>query len=466
MKATFLYDPETIRNVLGSDSGIWTQNESLISSITTASSEAESNSLFVPLRGNRDGHEFIRDALSKGASYFLVETDHPIRKTFSQEEESKAIPVKDTLVALGSLAAFHRSRYNPIVIGVTGSSGKTTTKELLGNCLKNLGESALVVTEKNYNNEIGLPFTIFRITDRTRIAVCELGMNHKGEISRLTAIAKPDYAVITTIGTAHIEYLGSQKNIAKAKAEIVEGLPKGGKLFYPSAGEHSKVLKRKARRQGAKLVLCEPEKSFRILEKRSSGFLLEYKGQTIEWNLPGEKLLENLAVSVSCLETIGVPKEWIQEGIATFRSGNKRLDIQKGKYSVINDTYNANYESMISSLEVTDQLSDGKEFYAVLGDMKELGKHSSSFHKKLGKRCADFKNLKGLFTLGNDSQILQEEFLKRTSYPRFSKHFENTEEGLKELIHTFTETVPEGSIVLAKASRGIQLERFVDCLPV
>lgn len=152
--------------------------------------------------------------------------------------------MRDTLVALGKLAAFHRSRFNPIVIAVTGSSGKTTTKELLGNCLKNLGEEALVVTEKNYNNEIGLPFTLFRISDQTRIAVCELGMNHKGEISRLTEIAKPNYAIVTTIGTAHIEFLGSQKNIAKAKAEVAEGLSKDGILFYPSTGEYSKILKK------------------------------------------------------------------------------------------------------------------------------------------------------------------------------------------------------------------------------
>lgn len=148
MKATFSYDPETVRKVLGSASDTWFYKESSITTVTTASTEAETGSLFVPLRGNRDGHEFIGDALSRGASYFLVEEDHPIRQNLNSEEQSKAIPVKNTLVALGKLAAFHRSRFNPIVIAVTGSSGKTTTKELLGNCLKNLDESALIVTEK------------------------------------------------------------------------------------------------------------------------------------------------------------------------------------------------------------------------------------------------------------------------------------------------------------------------------
>lgn len=255
MKSNFYYDPETIRRVLGSTSETWYHKEPLITTITTSSTEAEENSLFVPLLGNRDGHEFIRDAISKGATYFLVEENHPIYKNLNLEEKSKAIPVKNTLTALGKLASFHRSRFDPIVIAVTGSSGKTTTKELLGNCLKNLEESALVVTEKNYNNEIGLPFTLFKISDQTRVVVCELGMNHKGEISRLSQIAKPDYAIITTIGTAHIEFLESQKNIAKAKGEIVEGLKKGGKLFYPNTGEYSKILKNKTRKQDRKSVV-------------------------------------------------------------------------------------------------------------------------------------------------------------------------------------------------------------------
>lgn len=173
-----------------------------------------------------------------------------------------------------------------------------------------------------------------------------------------------------------------------------------------------------------------------------------------------------MAVAIVCLETISTPTEWIQEGISTFRSGDKRLDLKKGKYSLINDTYNANYESMLSSLEVADQLADGKEFYAVLGDMRELGKHSQEFHKKLGKKCAEFQNLKGLFTFGTDAFWIREEFVKRTILPRFCEHFAGTEEGLAELIRKFLQTVPEGSVVLAKASRGIQLERFVNALSV
>ncbi|TGK28935.1 UDP-N-acetylmuramoyl-tripeptide--D-alanyl-D-alanine ligase [Leptospira gomenensis] len=467
MKAAFHYDPATLRRVLNVDEGIesFFQKEPPIHSITTSSSEAEQNSLFVPLRGNRDGHEFIPDALSKGASYFLCEKNHSILSSLSKDETRKAMIVDDTLRALGELAAFHRSRFRPVVIAVTGSSGKTTTKELFASCLKNLGEDALVVTEKNYNNEIGLPFTVFRIDDKTRIAVCEMGMNHKGEIARLSKIAKPDFAVITTIGTAHIEFLGSRKNIAKAKAEVVEGMPRGGFLFYPSSGEYSKILNKKTGKYGVTFEIADTKRFFKVSEKKSSGFVLEYDGKPVVWNLPGDRLLENVAVTTACLEKIGVPKDWIAAGISEFRSANKRLDFQRGKYSVINDTYNANYESMISSLEVASQLSEGKDFYAVLGDMRELGKHSRSFHKKLGKVCAGFENLKGLFTFGADSTLIQREFSKRSNDSKLSFHFPDTEDGLGNLLRTFTEKVPEGSVVLAKASRGIRLERFVEGLP-
>lgn len=169
MKSNFYYDPETIRRVLGSTSETWYHKEPLITTITTSSTEAEENSLFVPLLGNRDGHEFIRDAISKGATYFLVEENHPIYKNLNLEEKSKAIPVKNTLTALGKLASFHRSRFDPIVIAVTGSSGKTTTKELLGNCLKNLEESALVVTEKIIITKLGFRLHFLRFPIRPEL---------------------------------------------------------------------------------------------------------------------------------------------------------------------------------------------------------------------------------------------------------------------------------------------------------
>ncbi|TGL61451.1 UDP-N-acetylmuramoyl-tripeptide--D-alanyl-D-alanine ligase [Leptospira sarikeiensis] len=461
MKAPFLYDPETIRKVLQSTSEFSFLKEEEIKSITTSSGMAEPGTLFVPLRGNRDGHEFILDALEKGASYFLCEKNHPILETLSSEQKQKAIQVKDTLLSLGKLASYHRSRFNPIIIAVTGSSGKTTTKEILSSCLSGLGE-ALLVTEKNYNNEIGVPFTLFGINSKTRYVVCEMGMNHLGEISRLTKMARPDYSIITTIGTAHIELLGSRKGIAKAKAEILEGMLKGGTLFYPETGEYKNFLKRKCLRYGIKFKSIPLKRRIEILETNREGFKISFLNSSLDWSLPGIKLLENLSLCVSLLEEVGVPTEWIQNGIRNFRSADKRLDFQVGHYKILNDTYNANRESMFSSLEACSQISGEDGFYAVLGDMKEVGNYSRKFHTEIGIFAAGLKNCKGVFLYGPDSSYTLKGFRKKAKPDLPSFSFPGNEEGLKDLVETIRKEVPKGSYLLAKASRGMKLERAVE----
>ncbi|TGK07887.1 UDP-N-acetylmuramoyl-tripeptide--D-alanyl-D-alanine ligase [Leptospira semungkisensis] len=463
MKAPFQYDPETVRRILQSPSEFSFQVEEQILSITTASSMAEPNSLFVPLRGNRDGHDFIADALNRGASYFLCEKDHPILETLSDLEKRKAIQVKDTLLALGKLGEFHRSRFNPIVIAVTGSSGKTTTKEILASCLSPL-EDSMIVTEKNYNNEIGVPFTLFRIGPKTRYVVCEMGMNHKGEIARLTKMARPDYSIITTIGTAHIEMLGSRKGVAKAKSEILEGMFKPGILFYPETGEYKNFLKRRSLRYGIKFKSVPLQKRIDIIETNRNGFKISFLDKTLDWNLPGIRLLENLALCISLLEEIKTPTNWIQEGIQNFRSSDKRLDLQIGNYKILNDTYNANRESMLSSLEACSQISAEDGFYAVLGDMKEVGNYSQKFHTEIGEFAASLSNCKGIFLYGKESAHALKSFRKKAKQDLPSFSFPGDEEGLKLLIETVRKEVPAGSYLLAKASRGMKLERAVEAL--
>ncbi|EPG64483.1 UDP-N-acetylmuramoyl-tripeptide--D-alanyl-D-alanine ligase [Leptospira wolffii] len=463
MKAAFEYDPETIRKVLGVPSDFSFRKEDPIRSITTVSGLAEPGSIFVPLRGNRDGHEFIKDALNRGASYFLAERNHPIVESLPESDRVKAIPVKDTLLALGKLAGFHRSRFRPTIIAVTGSSGKTTTKEILGSCLSPLANN-LVVTEKNYNNEIGVPFTLFRIGPQTRFVVCEMGMNHKGEIARLTEMARPDYSLITTVGTAHIELLGSQKEIAKAKAEILDGMEKPGILFYPETGDYKNLLRRRSNKQGVRFKTVPMERRIEILKKNPSGFSISYLGEILEWNLPGTKLLENLALCVSLLEEIGTPTDWIQNGIRNFKTLDKRLDFQDGNYKILNDTYNANRESMFSSLEACSQLSGEKGFYAVLGDLKEVGKFAKKFHYEIGSFAGSIPNCMGIYLFGSSSQSTLAGFQKKAGKTRPAHWFPGDEEGLKQLLETVKNEVPKGSYILAKASRGMRLERVVEGL--
>ncbi|EQA38465.1 UDP-N-acetylmuramoyl-tripeptide--D-alanyl-D-alanine ligase [Leptospira inadai serovar Lyme str. 10] len=463
MRSDFRYDPETVRRILSSPSKVAFLKESEILSITTSSGMCESDSLFVPLRGNRDGHDFIPDALSKGATYFLCEYEHPILEKLSEADREKAIFVKDTLIGLGKLAAFHRSRFKPIVIAVTGSSGKTTTKEILGSCLSPLEES-LVVTERNYNNEIGVPFTLFRIGPKTRYVICEMGMNTKDEISRLSSMAKPQLSIITTIGTAHIEFFRSRKGIAKAKAEVMDGMPKSGIVFYPATGEYKRVLSKKARKSGVKFTLVPLTSRIKTLETLREGFRLEIFSTALNWNLPGSKLLENLSLCIAALEEIGTPEDWILEGIRNFKTKDKRLDLQEGTYRILNDTYNANRESMLSSLEACSQLSGTEGFYAILGDMKEVGSYSSKFHAEVGKFAASLSNCKGIFTFGSGSHFIFKGFQSKAKPPQIAASFSGDEEGLHSLLEEVKKNVQPGSYILAKASRGMKLERVVEAL--
>lgn len=463
MLEKFEYSISAVRNILESDAYTNWKEKGNFHWITTSSQEAKSNSLFVALEGNTDGHQYIEDALRKGAIRFIARKNNSFLLELSAQDREKGIYVEDTLLALGKLAAFHRDRFAPLVIGITGSSGKTTTKDILSNCLSPLGKDC-VVTEKNYNNEIGVPFTLFRISENTRVVVCEMGMNHAGEIHRLSQMARPRLSFITNIGSAHIEFLGSRKNIAKAKLEILDGMD-SGPLFYPAAGDFRSFVLSSSAKARIPCMLFDPKNSgsgLKLVSTESWGFRLRYKEEILNWNVPGMAILGNLFGCVEVLERIGVPKEWISDGIRKFQSTQGRLQLQKGVYSVIDDSYNANRESMIAGLDAAEQISEGKGFYAILGDMKEVGKFSDSFHKEIGKIAALHHNVKGIFTVGQDSEKIMRAFQKYSDNQKPAKHFHGVED--ESLWHTIQEAIPTGCIIFVKASRSIGLDKIVSRL--
>lgn len=459
MIESFNYPLFTIRSLF--EDIRFQENEKLIL-ISTSSSEVKPGTLFVPLKGNRDGHDFIPDALARGATAYLCEKDHPILKELNFEEIQKAIIVDNTLYALGKLASFHRNRFQPFIIGITGSSGKTTTKELMGLVSESIGKSYVVITEKNYNNEIGVPFTLFRINEKTRLVVCEMGMNHIKEISRLTAMVRPSISMITNVGPCHIENLGSVENIAKAKAEIIEGMPEGSTLFVPENVLHKKIFQEKAKQYKVRLKTFSVNKNsmINIVEKNSDGFLLKIFDKTLDWKIPGEKILENLSGVLSIAKEIHLNSEQILSRLSLFKAKDKRFVIEKGYFHIINDTYNANPDSMESSLSSLKQVASQKPFYAILGDMKELGKFSKTFHKKLGIFCKNI-GLMGLITYGKDAEWIQKEFAANKT-KALSKHFalENTE----ELVLFVKENLPKGCYILVKGSRSMKMEKIVEGL--
>lgn len=382
---------------------------------------------FIPLRGeHNDGHDFLREAYDKGAILF------------SEKETSfPHIRVENTYEALKSLAAYYLSLFNIEVIGITGSAGKTTTKDIIASVLSEKFNT--VKTHGNFNNEIGLPLTIFRVDEKTEVLVLEMGMNHLGEIHRLANIARPSIAIITNIGEAHIEFLGSKENIRKAKMEILDFSPKhiilngddemlqniyGADYYYFSSAEN-------LNRNG--------------LSGTSATLNLEEKTFDIEINTPGDYMVQNAIVAAKVGLLLGLTISQIQDGIKKFAPSSNRMKIEKrGSLSIINDVYNASPSSMKAVIELLS-IQKGEKIL-VLGDMFELGDFSQKYHKEVGEFALE--NIETLYAIG--------EFAKYYG----GTYFETKEEFLQS--DEFKNLKEAEATVLFKASRGMEFEQIIE----
>ncbi|HMY68011.1 MAG TPA: UDP-N-acetylmuramoyl-tripeptide--D-alanyl-D-alanine ligase [Leptospiraceae bacterium] len=458
MKERFFYERFTVEKVLCGSFSLYEKNASF-EFITSSSLEADENSLFAALTGTSDGHMYIRHALQKGAS-FIAERNNPYYMKLSSAEKKKGILVDSTRNALQALGQFHRSRFSPLVIAVTGSSGKTTTKELIAGMLKFLG-AELVFTEKNYNNEIGAPFTVFKLNEKTKAAVFELGMNHKGEIERLSQMTKPDIALVTNVGPAHIEFLGSLKNIASAKAEICAGM-NGGTLFIPDDVLYPEEFYESAARQNVTVKtfgMDENSHLKNIQDIGEKGFSFSIGKSSVLWPMPGKRLLKNVSGAVSAVTMAGVQEADIAAGISEYQAEGMRGIIEKNFFTVLNDCYNANSDSVKSSLEAAKQISEKRKVYAVLGDMKELGEFSKGFHEETGKFAAEIE-LNGLIGFGTDSEYTVSEFKRNSPRAEFAFCRNDSDESCSEIAEFLKQNVPENSVILVKGSRSMKMERI------
>lgn len=428
--------------------------------ITNSSREVKPNSLFIPLKAERDGHLFIEDAIQKGAIGFLYTKGNKHFRNLPKDIQAKGIPVDDTWTGLGILGHFHRSRFNPFVIGITGSSGKTTTKEFLGKIFNHWGSSSIVVTEGNFNNEIGVPFTLFRINEKTKVVILEMGMNHRGEIAKLTKIAKPNWAVITTIGSAHIENLKSPMEIAREKTDILLGLPKRGKLFYRGQKEFSKLVTSRAKTLEIDWVDLQKYKSkLKIINTQANGFHLDFQGENFFWKFPGQKLLENLDLALAIGEAFSIPKSEMIARITRYTPAKGRLEIRKKKFFVIDDTYNANPESMESSILTTKQIADGKKFICILGDMKELGEYSKYYHQKISKLLEKLQPSL-VISFGKDSKWYTNSLRLKAENSIF--HFTNSEDSIMKIRDLILTRAGNRDPILVKGSRSMKMERIIE----
>ena len=424
----------------------------------------EAGQLFVAVRGEKyDAHAFLGDAVQNGATGLVVEEAWLSEN--SPPPRVCTIAVEDTTKALGALARGHRDRFSGPVVAVTGSNGKTTTKELIhtilsvaGPCLKNPG---------NLNNEFGLPLALLAREEKHARAVVELGMNHRGEIARLTAIARPDVGVITNIGSAHIEFLGSQEEIAAEKGDLVGGLEpaatailnRDDALVMSQASRAPGPLRTFGREAGADVVAEE----IRMSPEGHYSFRLVAPEGDIGIRVPGlaETTVINALAAAAASLAAGAGLEDVAQGLAGFRGVPGRMATRSmpGGGHLVDDTYNANPQSMRSALETLARLKTAGRNIAILGDMGELGDASEKAHRQVGQLAAEL-GIDRLFLLGEKSRWVAEEALAggmEAGNVQLENELEKIAESVRELVQT-------GDWVLVKGSRAMQMERLVNIL--
>ena len=431
-----------------------------LTAVCTDTRHLQPNCLFVALEGDRfDAHQFIDQAARLGAAAALVERG----KSFpAVPNHFGLIEVENTLTALGALANFHRRRFKIPIAAVTGSNGKTTTKEMIGSILAQRGPA--LKTEGNLNNEIGVPLTLFGLEDFHRSAVIEMGMSHFGEIARLTAMTEPDAGLITTVQEAHLEGVGSLEGVAKAKGELFLGL-KADAVAVVNAD--SPLIVEQSRHASARQIRYGIESSSEVwlskvvLSGAGEGLeiVLSHSGQAwpIRLSFVGRHNAHNAAGAFATGLALGFSPQSCVAGLEAARPYARRLSIRVGEngVTVLDDCYNANPASMAAALETVAELATRGRAVAVLGDMLELGADASAAHQQIGDLAAAKADLVAFL-----GPLSEQGYRAANRIGVRAAHF--TE--VAPLIEWLLPQLRPEDIVLVKASRGMRLERVVDQL--
>jgi UDP-N-acetylmuramoyl-tripeptide--D-alanyl-D-alanine ligase len=467
MTATFTSD-----ELAGATGGRWIgAPPGEIAGISTDTRSLQAGSLFVALRGERfDAHEYLAEAAARGARAAVVaESRAALRQGQGGRPLEVAglslLAVPDTLAALGAIARHHRRRFSIPVVAVTGSNGKTTTREMIASILGTMGP--VLRNEGNLNNEVGVPLTLLGLSAAHRFAVIEMGMSHPGEIARLAAIAEPQVGVVTLAAPAHLEGLGSVEAVADAKAELYQGLPAGG--IAVANADDARMLKR-AEASGRRLLTfsARPERRgdvvvLEILSQGADGlrFVLVIGNREVPVHIPGlvgAHNASNAAAAAAAAVAMGASDREIVRGLAEARPVGRRLRLETlpSGLRVIDDCYNANPASMGAALRTLSDVAAGGAAAAVLGDMLELGAFEAEAHKTLGEEAAR-SGVRRLAAFGPRSRLTAEA-ARAAGLPAFHT------EDIQELIRWARAEVGPGGVLLVKGSRGMKLERLVEAL--
>ena len=430
--------------------------------VSTDSRTLRPGQLFVALAGERfDGHRFVGEALNKGAGAVVVSRQWAAANPEALKNIPLAILVEHTLRALQELARWYRSLFAVPVIAVTGTNGKTTTKDMIAAILSQQARG--LWTEGNQNNHIGLPLTLLRLQEEHRFAVVELGMRAAGEIAELTAICRPEVGVITNVGPAHIQFFRSVEDIARAKGELLDGLGASGTAVLN--GDDELVMAQRGRAWGKVLTFgLGSDADVRAGDLRLNGWggfsFVATGGLPIELRVPGKHMVMNALAAVAVGREFGVAGESVTEALASFRPQPMRMEvIHVDSLHILNDTYNANPASMRAALQTLREVSGTKRKIAVLGDMLELGEWASRVHRDIGQLAAQ-SGLAYLLTVGELSRLIAEEAMVSGMAGEQVHHVS----GVQEALAFLRETARSGDAILVKGSRQMGLEAVVEGL--
>lgn len=426
-----------------------------ITSVSIDSRKIGKNCLFIAIKGERfDGHDFIEEVVKKKVSAVMINKNQ--LKRFS-DLEIPFITVKDTTKSLGDIASVWRDKLNAKVIGITGSAGKTTTKEIIAAILS--VRYRVHKTNGNNNNHIGVPLTLLNAKARHQILVVEQGTNHFGEIKYTAKISKPDLALITNIGYSHIEFLKDRNGVLKEKSELLKiTVQRGGVAFINNDDD---LLRKFGKRLKRKITFgfdnfSDYQANILNVDRTGRAIIsIKYGKKLFQTKLPiaGEQNAKNFLAAFAIAKELGLSDKQILKGLKRIKSVNKRLEIKKFKDTIIiNDSYNANPDSMKASLNLLSKMKPSYKKVAVLGDMFELGSQSIKLHKEIGSFINELK-LDAVYTLGKFSENITNTLNGRVP---LKKHFKEK----KNLISSLKRSQLKKTVVLIKGSRGMKMEEI------
>lgn len=435
---------------------VHTGKQKIVNNISTDSRTIKEGDCFIALKGqNFDGHNFVKECINKKVNVFIVNSSFYRENKNLFRKDISVIVVKDTSQTLLDIASKYRKDfiYDKKIVAITGSSGKTTTKFFISQLLAY--KYNVKFSPKSFNNNIGVPLSLFNIDGDTDIGVIEVGMNHKGEIRKLSKIIIPDIGIITNIGFAHIQFLKTTRNIALAKSELFEGMRPESIVFLNKKTRHLDVLENTAKKLNLIIRYFDPSKARVIENKGIDGTIFEYEGIKFETNVLGVHNIDNLVCAFEVVKLFDISIEDLVPIVKNLNIPEMRSYIIKGKFTIIDDSYNANPDSMKKAIDLLDSIKSKGKKIAVLGDMLELGELSDKLHLEIGQYLLE-KDIDYIICYGDKFSLVYDLLLK--SGKSKDKIINTT--SIAETAEILNYLITEGDIILIKASRGMRLNEI------